>query len=88
MKQHARHHHDIDSLAGINSLFSGLALYPQVYKVFSTGSVEDLAHTTFIIIFINSLVWLIYAQHRKIWPLGISSALNTLASAYILYAFA
>lgn len=87
MKLQAKHRHDIDILANINALLSGFALYPQVYKVFNTGSVEDLAYSTFLIIFANSLVWLIYAQHQKIRPLFVSSMLNAAAAGYILFVF-
>ena len=79
--------HDIDTLANWNAIFSGIALYPQAYKVFVTNSVEDLAYSTFLIILLNSLVWLGYGLHRKLPPLIVSSALNALAAGYIVAMF-
>lgn len=78
------HNHFIDKLAFANSLVSGLALYPQVWTVLSSGLTEGVSLFTFALILLNSLVWLMYAIHRGLLSLGIASVLNTLASAILI----
>jgi len=82
----AIHRHFIDKLAFFNGLISGLALYPQVWSVLKHGSVAGISLTTFVIIMVNSVVWLIYAMHRGLLSLGIASILNALASAALVLA--
>ncbi len=78
------HHHLIDKIAIYTGIISGLALYPQVYIVIVTKNITGLSSVSFCIILLNSLVWTIYAMHRRLVPLIISSALNTLASAILI----
>lgn len=79
------HHHLIDRLAFFNGLISGIALYPQVYSIFLTGSTAGVSLTTFIIVFINSIVWLFYAVHRQLFSLGLASMLNLIASGLLIF---
>ena len=78
------HHHLIDRLAFLNGLVSGIALYPQVWAVLSNGAVEGVSSFTYILILLNSLVWIMYAIHRGLLSLGIASLLNALASTILL----
>lgn len=77
------HHHPIDRLGNINGLISGVTLYPQLFHAFTSKSLEGLSLTTFILIFLNSAVWIAYAKHRKLPALLISSVLNGLSSGAI-----
>ena len=79
-----KHHNPIDRLAQVNALVSGIALYPQLFKVFITGNVTGFSLLTYILIALNSLIWIIYAIHRNLLPLLISSALNFLAGLGII----
>lgn len=80
------HHHLIDRLALANGFVSGVALYPQVWTVFSSGSTTGVSLPTFLLILLNSIVWLLYALHRGLISLGIASVLNILASIILVYA--
>ena len=75
-----KHHHPIDRIAKVNALISGIALYPQLFKVIFTGNVVGFSSLTYALIALNSLVWIVYAIHRKLPPLLISSILNCLAA--------
>lgn len=79
-----KHHHPIDRLAQVNALVSGVALYPQLFKVLFTGNVTGFSLLTYALIVLNSLIWIIYALHRKLLPLLISSILNLLAGFGII----
>lgn len=80
------HRHFIDRLAFVNSLISGVALYPQVWAVFHSGSAENLSAFTYTLILLNSLIWVLYAIHRGLLSLGLASVLNALASMTLLIA--
>lgn len=80
------HNHTIDKIALCNGLVSGVALYPQVWKVLVLSDSSGLSFITFFLIFTNSLVWLLYAHHRGLISLGIASFLNGLASFILLLA--
>lgn len=74
----------LEIVADINGVLGGFALYPQVIHVFKTHDIQGLSMLTFLIIAINSSIWLFYAMRKRITPLRISSALNVTASVTIL----
>lgn len=80
------HHHPIDILGELNGIISGITLFPQLYKAITSASLEGLSITTFVLIFLNSAVWIAYALHRKLSALFISSCLNAAASLGIALA--
>lgn len=80
------HNHFIDRLALANGFISGIALYPQVWAVLSSGSTTGVSLPTFLLILFNSVVWLLYAIHRGLISLGIASVLNILASVILVCA--
>jgi uncharacterized protein with PQ loop repeat len=83
----SKHTHPIDHLAEANGLLSGIALYPQLFKVITTGETRALAPTTYLIFFVANIVWIIYGIHRRALPVLISSALNLIASGALLGLF-
>ncbi len=80
----AHSEHFIDRLAKINGVLTGLALYLQIIHAVAIQSTEGLSTTAFALIFINSLVWIAYARHRRLMPLLVSSSLNVVASAVLV----
>lgn len=79
-----KHSHPIDKIAELNGLLSGIALYPQVIQAALTKNVDGLSLYTFLFIFINSIIWIFYAQHRSLPQVLISSLLNCAASGILL----
>lgn len=77
------HNHLIDKLAVVTGVFSGFALYPQVWAVLH-GSHEGIAISTYVIIFCNSIVWLTYAIHRQLVSLVMPSILNMIAAGIVI----
>lgn len=75
-----QHHHPIDYLGDINGLISGITLYPQLYHAYTSNSLAGLSLTTFVLILLNSIIWIAYAIHRNLTALLVSSCLNALAS--------
>lgn len=81
-----QHQHVIDKIAFVNGLISGVALYPQVWAVLERGSAEGISTLSFALIFINSIVWFLYAIHRSLLTLAITSVLNMVASGIMVIA--
>lgn len=80
------HRHLIDRLAFINGIVSGIALYPQLWSVLSLKAAEGISTLTYLLIFLNSLIWVAYAVHRGLFSLGVASLLNVVASGGLLIA--
>lgn len=76
----SRHHHPIDYIGDLNGLISGITLYPQLYHAYTSHSLAGLSLTTFILILLNSIIWIAYAIHRNLTALLVSSCLNALSS--------
>lgn len=84
------HLHFIDRVAFFNGLISGLALLPQALKVLMNRSVADVSFISVVLIFLNSIVWLLYAFHRSLVSVAISALLNILSTiilgiAYLIF---
>lgn len=77
------HRHPIDRLTNVVAFISGIALYPQLFKLIGGSSPDGLSLATFTIIAINSVIWIIYGTHRQAFPIVVSSSLNFLAASTI-----
>ncbi|HEY4522598.1 MAG TPA: PQ-loop domain-containing transporter [Candidatus Paceibacterota bacterium] len=81
------HNHWIDKLAVLTGAVSGFALYPQIFIIITSGSTESVSLTTYAIILLNSIVWLMYSIHRGLISLAIPSILNIFASVVVIVWF-
>ncbi|MFA6430012.1 MAG: PQ-loop domain-containing transporter [Patescibacteria group bacterium] len=79
-----KHHHIIDLIGEINAVIGGLAAYPQLYRTLTTQAVAGLSLSMFVIIAVTNIVWIIYGIHRKALPVIIASALNLVASGWLV----
>lgn len=79
------HIHWIDKIAIANGFVSGIALWPQVVETIYTQVTAGLSIWALSIIFANSLVWVVYAVHRRLISLAIASILNVFASFVLLF---
>jgi uncharacterized protein with PQ loop repeat len=78
------HNHVIDKLAIVAGIASGLALYPQIWMILSAHSLAGVSVTTYVIMLLNSFVWLAYSMHRGLFSLGITSLLNIIATGTVV----
>lgn len=79
------HHHIIDKIALFNGFISGIALYPQAVKILLSGGGESLSFISYLLIFLNSIVWALYAIHRRLIALFIASFFNALAALVLVF---
>ena len=78
------HRHPIDKVAGVNSVISAVALFPQLFTLLKEPSSGGLSPLAFFLIALNSGVWFAYGLHRGARPLVVSSACNAFVSVGIL----
>lgn len=78
------HNHLIDKLAVVTGTISAIALLPQVAQILNATSFEYFSPITFVVIFLNSIVWLAYAIHRQLISLALPSILNILSTGAVV----
>lgn len=72
----------IEIVGHIGSTLSSLTFIPQVYQTWKTKSVEDLNLFMMLIVFLSTVVWLVYGLGMHLLPViicnGIICALSIL----------
>lgn len=51
----------IEIIGWIAAIFTGSQFFPQVYKTFKTKRAKDLSLTTFIVVILTTILWMIYS---------------------------
>lgn len=69
----------------LGSLLSSITFMPQVYRVWKTRSVGDLSLAMILIVFISTIVWLVYGIGMKLWPVIICNGIICGLSALLIY---
>ena len=67
------------------ALLSSITFVPQVYKVWVSKSARDLSLTMMAIVFISTLVWLIYGVALHLWPVILANGFICLLSVILIY---
>ena len=76
-------------LAGhAGSFLSSVTFIPQVYKVWKSKSADDLSIYMLFIIFLSTIVWIIYGVNLSLAPVYIcNSIIGTLSLMLIYFKF-
>lgn len=73
-------------LAGhTGSLLSSITFIPQVYKVWQTRRTQDLSLSMMLIVFLSTIVWLVYGIALVLWPVIVCNAIICLLSLLLIY---
>ena len=67
------------------AVLSSITFIPQVYKAWQTRSVGDLSVTMMIIVFISTIIWLVYGIALELWPVITCNTIISLLSLTLLY---
>jgi uncharacterized protein with PQ loop repeat len=80
------HRHFIDRVALINAFISAFALYPQLFVLLTSFSIEteSFSMTSFVLVLVSSILWFWYGVHQRAVPLIVSSFLNACAAGGII----
>ena len=69
----------------IGSALSSITFMPQVYQAWKTKSVGDLSLTMMLIVFLSTIIWLIYGIGRDLMPVIICNGVICLLSLVLIY---
>lgn len=75
----------LDVLAILNGVIAPLALLPQVYAIWATGSAAGISVPTFALLACSSGVWVVYGLAHRAWPLVVSSSLFSLMYLVVIF---
>ena len=74
-------------LATTVGVFLGLSNVPQAIKIFQRKSVRDISLTTYVIVEVGSLIWILYGLEIKNYPIVIPNVLGFLATGLVLIGY-
>jgi MtN3 and saliva related transmembrane protein len=73
-------------LVGLSgSVLSSITFMPQVYQTWKTGSVGDLNLLMLLIIFLSTIIWLVYGIAKGLLPVIICNGVICLLSLLLIY---
>jgi MtN3 and saliva related transmembrane protein len=73
-------------IAGHTGAFlSSITFIPQVYKTWQTRSVRDLSLSMMLIVFLSTLIWLVYGVALNLLPVIICNAIICGLSLLLIY---
>jgi len=74
---------EVTGLAG--SALSSITFLPQVYQTWKTKSVGDLSLTMMLIVFLSTVIWLIYGVGKGLLPVIICNGIICFLSLLLIY---
>jgi MtN3 and saliva related transmembrane protein len=74
-----------DIIGHTGSALSSLTFMPQVYQTWKTKSVKDLNLYMLFIVFISTIIWLIYGFAKDLWPVIICNGIICFLSLLLIY---
>lgn len=75
----------IESIGLLGSAISSITFMPQVYQVWKTKSVGDLNLAMMIIVFVSTIIWLVYGIGKVLWPVIICNGVICVLSLLLIY---
>ncbi len=75
----------IEAFGLVGAFLSAVTFMPQVYKVWKSKSVNDLSLTMIFIVFISTIIWLVYAIALMLWPVIIANSIVCFLSILLIY---
>jgi MtN3 and saliva related transmembrane protein len=75
----------IEMVGHFGSLLSSITFIPQVYKTWKSKSAGDLSLLMMGIVFISTVVWMIYGIGLSLWPVIICNAIICFLSLTLIF---
>lgn len=69
----------------IGALLSSITFIPQVLQAWKTKSVGDLSMNMLLIVFMSTIVWLVYAFSLNLLPVIIANSIIFVLSGVLIY---
>lgn len=67
------------------AVLSSITFVPQVYKVWKTKSVGDLSISMLLIVFISTIIWMVYGIALMLWPVIMANGFICFLSLLLIY---
>ncbi|MCW3092454.1 MAG: hypothetical protein JWP81_3523 [Ferruginibacter sp.] len=67
------------------SVLSSITFIPQVYQTWKTKSVADLNLTMMMIVFLSTVIWLVYGVGKELLPVIICNGIICFLSLLLIY---
>lgn len=74
-----------DVVGHIGSALSSLTFIPQVYQTWKTRSVKDLNLFMMLIVFVSTVIWIVYGVRKGLWPVIICNTIICVLSLLLIY---
>jgi MtN3 and saliva related transmembrane protein len=75
----------IDMVGHLGSIISSVTFMPQVYRVWKTKHAGDLSMSMMTILFVSSLVWIVYGVVKNVLPVIICNSIICFLSLVLIY---
>ena len=75
----------IEIMGLVGSALSSITFIPQVYQTWKTRSVGDLNLTMMLIVFLSTVVWLVYGIGLALLPVIIANGIICFLSILLIY---
>ncbi|MDN5210611.1 SemiSWEET family transporter [Fulvivirgaceae bacterium BMA12] len=75
----------IEIFGHIGALLSSLTFVPQVIRAWKTKRVGDLSLNMMVIVFVSTIIWLIYGFALQLWPVILANIIISLLSVTLIY---
>ncbi len=59
----------LSALATVFGVVNGFANFPQIWKIYKTKSAKDISVTTYLILTVGTIVWLLYGIEIRSVPI-------------------
>jgi MtN3 and saliva related transmembrane protein len=74
-----------DVVGHIGSALSSLTFFPQVIHTWKTKSVKDLNIWMMLIVFVSTIIWVIYGVGKELLPVIICNSIICALSMVLIY---
>lgn len=75
----------VEIVGYFGSFLSTITFFPQVYKAWKTKSVGDLSLSMILIVFISTIVWIVYAVALNIGPVILCNSIMFILVSILIY---
>ena len=75
----------IEMMGLTGSVLSSVTFMPQVYQTWKTKSVGDLNLTMMFIVFLSTVIWLVYGVGKGLMPVIICNGIICFLSILLIY---
>jgi MtN3 and saliva related transmembrane protein len=74
-----------ETVGHLGSALSSITFMPQVYQTWKSKTAKDLNIATLIIVFVSTIIWVVYGIGKNLWPVIICNSIICGLSVMLIY---